>query len=106
MSKNLLTPTEVFEAIEAERARQDAKWGPNKPQSLPGFLMVMEAELAEAQQGWLKNVEGRHAPLNEVVQLAAVCFACLERYGVTGTAVATNDIPASQPVSRASGQSE
>lgn len=98
MSKNLLTPAEVFEAIVAERARQDAKWGTNHPQSLPGFLMVMESELDEAKRGWIKNVEGKHAPLNEVVQLAAVCFACLERYGVAGTTISTNDIPAPQPV--------
>lgn len=87
------TKQQVFEAIVAERARQDEKWGVDRVQSLPGFLLVMESELEEAKRGWQKNLNGKSAPLNEVVQLAAVCFACLEAYGLTGNAIATADIP-------------
>lgn len=83
----------VFYAIMEERKRQDEKWGADKPQSLPGFLLILEAELNEAKLGWLKDLSGKSAPLNEIVQLAAVAVACLERYGVKGTAWSTNDTP-------------
>lgn len=89
---NVLTREAVFDAIAAERVRQDLKWGKDKPKSLPGYLMVVEAELAEAKQGWIKNLPGKSAPLNELVQVAAVCVAALERYGVTGSAISTDDI--------------
>lgn len=88
-----LSMPQVFEAISKERERQDFIWGPNKPQSLPGFLIVLEKELAEAKEAWVKSVTGDHAPLNEIVQIAATAVACLEKYGVTGSAIATNDIP-------------
>lgn len=86
----------AFEAIAQERKNQEDKWGENKPQSLPGYLMILESELNEAKLGWIKNLDGKSAPLNEIVQLAAVAVACLERYGVTGSAIATNDIPDNQ----------
>lgn len=92
----VLSRDEVYYAINKERDRQDDKWGPNKPQSLPGFLIVLEKELQEAKDAWVKNVEGEHAPLNELVQIAATAVACLEKYGVTGSAISTNDIPESQ----------
>lgn len=76
-----------------EREKQDQQWGEQKPQSLPGFLVILRSELHEAEQGWVKNVQGRHAPLNEILQIAAVAVACLEKYGVEGTAIATNDVP-------------
>ena len=92
----VLSRAEVYSAIDKERNHQDDKWGPNKPQSLPGFLIVLEKELQEAKDAWVKNVEGEHAALNEIVQIAAAAVACLEKYGVTGSAIATNDIPESQ----------
>ena len=89
----VLSRAEVYAAVDKERNHQDDKWGANKPQSLPGFLMVLEKELQEAKDAWVKNVDGEHAPLNEIVQIAATAVACLEKYGVTGSATATNDIP-------------
>lgn len=88
-----LTFSEVMDAIKKEREKQDQQWGEQKPQSLPGFLVILRSELHEAEQGWVKNVQGRHAPLNEILQIAAVAVACLEKYGVEGTAIATNDVP-------------
>lgn len=87
---------DVMEAVRAERAYQDVKWGADRQQSLPGYLMVMEAELIEAKKGWIKNRVGKSAPLNEIVQIAAVAIGCLERYGMTGSAQPTNDIPKPQ----------
>jgi hypothetical protein len=83
----------VFEAIAQERKNQEDKWGENKPQSLPGYLLILESELNEAKLGWIKNLPGKSAPLNEIVQIAAVAVACLERYGVSGSTIATDDIP-------------
>ena len=76
----------VFDAIRAERAHQDAKWGTleQKRQSCAGYIMVMEWELNEAKAGWMKNVEGRHSALSEIVQVAATAVACLEQYGHQG----------------------
>lgn len=89
---NRLTQEQVFEAIKAEREHQKRKYGADKQQSIPGFLLVLEQELQEAKDGWIKNVSGRDSVLSEVVQVAAVAFACLEKYGITGSAFATDDI--------------
>ena|SRR5688572_17166461 len=85
--------SDVFKAIDLERKKQEDKWGKDRHQSLPGFIMVLEAELAEAKHGWIKNLPGKSAPLNELVQVAAVAVACLEKYGVSGNAIPTDDIP-------------
>jgi hypothetical protein len=92
---DVLTMDQVFDCIWFERQRQDAKWGTNKPQSLPGFIAVVQHEAREAMTGWVKNsfVHGRDAPLNELVQVAATAVAALQRYGVDGSATSTNDIP-------------
>lgn len=83
---------EPLVAIHQELEHQRQKWGNDKPQSLPGFLLILESELAEAKHGWIKNLKGRNSPLAEVVQIAAVALACLARYGTHGSAMATNDI--------------
>ena len=82
-----------YEAIDRERDYQDAKWGKDQPQSLPGLLLVAQAELNEAIMGWIKNLPGKSAPLNELVQVAAVAVAALEKYGVDGCTASTDDIP-------------
>ncbi len=83
---------EPLVAIHRELEHQRQKWGKDKSQSLPGFLLILENELAEAKHGWTKNLEGRNSPLSEVVQIAAVPLACLVRYGTSDSAVATTDI--------------
>src|SRR4051812_5599731 len=83
---------EPLVAIYRKLEHQRQKWGRDKSQSLPGFLMVLESELTEAKRGWIKNLEGRNSPLAEVVQIAAVALACLARYGTNGSSVATNDV--------------
>jgi len=76
----------VFDAIRAERAHQDAKWGTleQKRQSCAGFIMVMEWKLVEAKSGWVNNSEGKHSALRTIVQIAATAVACLEQYGDEG----------------------
>lgn len=84
---------EVADAIKQELAKQDAKWGSDKPQSLPGYLILIRKELEEAELGWCKDLQGKHSPLSELVQVAALAVRALQAYGVSGSAVATNDIP-------------
>lgn len=89
---NLATRENVYLAISKERIYQDRKWGVDRPQSVPGFLLVMRKELDEAEKSWLKNVRGdRQTVLEEIVQVAATAVACLERYGVEGNTVSCND---------------
>lgn len=83
----------VFDHIQDERLYQDLKWGAKKPQSLPGYLLIMQSELQEAIDGWMKDrEEPRQSTLEEILQVVAVGVACLETYGVRGSAISTNDI--------------
>lgn len=83
----------IYAAIDKERQHQIDKYGADKQQSLPGFLVILRRELAEAEEGWIKNHTGRNSPMNEILQIAAVCVAAMEKYGTSGSATATDDIP-------------
>ncbi len=78
-------------AIIAEMDHQDRKWGAGNPQSVPGFLIVLENELNEAKHGWTKNIRGRDSCMSEIVQVAAVAIQALMRYGTEGCPRSTND---------------
>ena len=83
---------EVLEAIETELQYQKDKWGEDKQQSFPGFLKIMEGELEEAGEAWLKDIyKPRQTALEEVVQVVATGIACLEKYGTEGWPVSTDD---------------
>ena len=88
-----LTFDEVLFDVMEEIYFQDNKFGVAKPQSLPGFIAILENEIAEAKLGWTKDLEGRSSALHEIRQVAAVAIQCMMRYGTTGNAIATNDIP-------------
>lgn len=91
--KNKLYREDVYMAIEDERFYQTCKWGEDKQQSIPGFILVMERELQEAKDGWMRSVQsGRHSCLAEILQVAATAVACLEKYGVDGLATSTDDL--------------
>lgn len=83
---------EAVEVVRKEREYQEQKWGKDRPQSLAGFLLILQKEVNEAVDGWMKNSDGRDSPLNEVVQVAATALACIERYGETGNTINVNDI--------------
>lgn len=88
----MATREEVYRAVDAERDHQDAKRGADRPQSLLGFIQVLKKELQEVEDGWYEGHDrGRHSPLHELVQVAAVAVACLERYGTEGTVLNKND---------------
>ena len=87
---------DVYRAIDGERDYQDAKWGSDKEQSLPGYLLIMRKEIEEAIDGWMKDTAHRNSALAEVLQVVAVGVKCLEVYGVSGGARPTNDITEQQ----------
>lgn len=89
---NVTTREDVFLAISKERIYQERKWGVDKSQSVAGFILILRKELEEAEKAWAKNVRGdRQTVLEEIVQVAATAVACLERYGVEGNTVSSND---------------
>lgn len=71
---------DVFIRIDHERENQILKYGNDEEQSIAGFLLIMQAEVNEAIEGWLKNTKGKHSVLSEVMQVAATATACLERH--------------------------
>ena len=74
----------VMAAIARERKYQDEKHGhPSvNPHSIGAWLLIAEFELLEAKEACIKGGAGRDNVINEIVQLAATCVACLEQYGV------------------------
>lgn len=70
----------IMDAIEGERVYQINKWGDN-PHELPGWLLIMQAELDEAKQAWCKS-GGNDEALKEILQVIAVGVACLEEHGI------------------------
>lgn len=82
----------VLEAIQREMEHQTWKYGENKQQSFAGFLLILEQELQEAKDGWMRSIpNGRDSALAEVVQIVATGIACLNRYGVVGCPASLND---------------
>lgn len=78
-----LSRTEVGKAIDAERTFQDNKWGgiEEHGHTLGEWLIIAEAELAEARLAIIKGGEGRNSVRSELIQAAAVLVACLEEHG-------------------------
>lgn len=70
----------VFAGIDREREYQERKWGAN-PHTVGEWLLIAEAELAEAKQAWVKG-HGPFDALRELLQVIAVGVACLEEHGV------------------------
>lgn len=74
----------VMVAIGEERKFQDQKHGhpDDNPHSIGAWLLVIESELNEAKQAAIKGGDGRNNVINEIIQIAATCVACLEQHGV------------------------
>lgn len=74
--------TEVYNAIDGERAFQDRKWGTieQHPQDIAGWMLIMRKELEEAEQAWVKadNADS----LRELLQVIATGVAALEQHGI------------------------
>jgi hypothetical protein len=89
----MLTLDDVMLHIKKEISHQDKKWGTDKQQSLPGYILIMQKKIRDAQNGWCSDTPGRNSALSEMLQAVTVGIRCLQEYGVTGWAQATNDIP-------------
>lgn len=72
----------AIEAILLEREFQDKKFGPGSQHTIGEWVIIMEAELAEAKLALIKGGTGRNSVLMEIVQVCAVGLACLEQHGV------------------------
>lgn len=69
----------IYDLIDAERDHQDSKWG-LKSRPISHYPVVLQNELLEANQGWMKNKPGKHSVTRELLQVAAVAVAALEEH--------------------------
>jgi hypothetical protein len=69
----------IFNAIQRERAFQDAKYGQGRKHELPAWFLIMRRELEEAEAAWCK--EGDARAVEELLQVVAVGVAALEYHG-------------------------
>ena len=67
---------EIFDAIRAERAAQDAKWGDQSGNSQGRWLVIMMERLGELARVLLNSTLEDARP--ELIQVAAVAVAWLE----------------------------
>ena len=79
-TKPYLELKKVYRAALRERKYQDDKWG-NNPHEVGAWLLIMQAELDEAKEAWVKGTDDGDA-LGEILQVIAVGMACLEQHGV------------------------
>jgi hypothetical protein len=73
----------VFDAVMREREYQSDKWGTleEHPHTVGEWLLILESELNEAKQGWVKG-KGDSDALKEILQVMAVACACIEQHGI------------------------
>lgn len=71
----------VIAAILAEREFQDQKYGFGGHEIGTWFLLI-KAELEEAESAIIKGGEGRNSLESELIQVAALCVACLQQHGL------------------------
>lgn len=71
----------VADAVAQERQYQDVTHG-TAPHELATWILLIEAELNEAKHAVVKGGEGRNSVRHELVQVAALCFATLEQFGL------------------------
>lgn len=76
--------SQAYNAVKAERKFQDDKWGTvyDHPHTLGEWILIAEAELAEAKLAIIKGGTGRNSVRSELIQTAAVLLAALEQHGV------------------------
>jgi len=79
-----LTREEVSVLIGEERLHQDIKHGvlEEHGHTIGEWILIMEAELAEAKAAIIKGGSGRNHVLHEILQVVATGVACLEQHGI------------------------
>lgn len=75
--------TALVEKIREERIFQDQKHGSieDNPHEAGTWVLLIEAELAEAKAALIKGGRGRDTWTNELIQVAALCCAAVEQHG-------------------------
>lgn len=70
---------QVIGRVVCEMNYQSCKWGEQhiRQQSVEGHLLVLQSELKEAIDGWMKNSTGRNSVESEITQVAAVAIQAL-----------------------------
>lgn len=78
------TPLAVSVAFCDERRFQDAKHGTidDKPHTLGEWILIIEAELAEAKLALIKGGKGRDNVISELIQVGACAMGALEEHGL------------------------
>lgn len=78
LETNLVT-NKVLLKVAAEISYQNCKWGQQhiRQQSVEGHLLVLQSEVQEAIDGWMKNSTGRNSVESEITQVAAVAIQAL-----------------------------
>jgi NTP pyrophosphatase (non-canonical NTP hydrolase) len=75
--------THIYDAIDRERDFQIAKYG-NHDRTVAAWILILEAELNEAKEGWINNTGeiGDQEAIKEILQVISVGVGCLENHGV------------------------
>lgn len=69
----------ILESILRERAYQKYKHKKDY-KSLAAYLILIRAELDEAEEGWIKVSDEKC--LEELLQVMTLCYACIEQHGI------------------------
>lgn len=83
---HIAIPYDQLSSIESlldERKFQDNKWGTiqDHPHTVGEWILLIEAELAEAKEALIKGGTGRDSVLSEIIQVGALALACIEQHG-------------------------
>ncbi len=79
-----VTQWRAMQALQSERMHQDVKHGTMtvNPHTVGEWLLIIEAELAEAKAALIKGGEGRNSVMQEIVQIGASALAAIEEHGL------------------------
>lgn len=73
---------EIYKCIDTERDYQDQRWGGqqhDEQHRVADWLLFIETQLNEAKKN-LYN-DGNIAGVKNIKKIAALCIACMEKYG-------------------------
>jgi hypothetical protein len=81
--KGTTMKAKILDAVKREREYQDIKHGclADHPHTVAEWILIMESELNEAKEAWVRNGGDRQAR-KEILQVIATGFACLEQHGI------------------------
>lgn len=79
MKEERVVINKVMNKVMGEIAYQNNKWGEQhiRRQTVEGHLLVLQSEVKEAIDGWMKNLTGRDSVESEITQVAAVAIQAL-----------------------------